>query len=125
AAAEQTADGFGDSFDGFADHRFGAGDAVDHAFGDFGDAGLFERSAEHVFVDAGDRAVDRFGHRLGRLRDRRRGRGGGGRAAAAGARARGTRRGGRGRIGRAAAAGARAAGAARVGPRGRGTGAGR
>ena len=52
-------DGF---VDGFADRRFGSDDAVDDFFGDFGDAGFFERAAGDGFVDRVDGAVDGFGH---------------------------------------------------------------
>ena len=68
-------DGF---VDGFADRRFGPGDAVDDFFGHPGDAGFLQRAAGDRFVDRVDGAVDGFGHfrrgraaaagdRLGRL----------------------------------------------------------
>jgi hypothetical protein len=41
--AEQAADRISHFVDRFADGRFRAGDAVDHFFGDFGDAGIAER----------------------------------------------------------------------------------
>ena len=68
--AEQAADGFDRFVDHVPDDRFGAGGAVDDAFGDFGDAAFLQGTAEHFFVDAADRVVDGFGQFAG-------GRGGG------------------------------------------------
>ena len=50
-AAEQAVDHADGFVDDLADRRFGAGDAVDDAFGDAGDAGVAQGAAERGFID--------------------------------------------------------------------------
>jgi hypothetical protein len=63
--AERSANRFDRPVDGFADGRFGPGEAVHRFFGRLGDAGFAEGAACR-FVDPGDPAVDGTGYRPGR-----------------------------------------------------------
>ncbi len=64
-AGQQAADRADGFFDRFAERRFGAGGAVDDAFGDAGDAAFVQRPAQGRFVDALDGFVDGSGDRAG------------------------------------------------------------
>lgn len=59
-STKQAANRFHGFVDRFADRRFGAGDAADDFFGDFGDPSVAERPAKRL-IDAGDRVVDGAG----------------------------------------------------------------
>jgi hypothetical protein len=59
-AAEQAANRFADFVDDLADRRFGAGNAGDDFFGDFGDARVTKRPTKRL-IGAGNRVVDGAG----------------------------------------------------------------